>query len=364
MAWQDVNDYSAMLAQLGAPTAADVPPADSVLPLTRRARAEAARRRQAELEAAPVDMAAYQEFAKRQAEMGKSALFNALAAQFAGQRFQPLQAHFLKQAAAAQAPMKLGRGMITPDGKFLDDPFAQREAQVKRLSMQAQLDETAADRMDALEAARKEQARRDAEARDFRREMAANRGAGQQRAPAGYQWSTTPDGQAALTFIPGGPADPANKAMGQPTEDERKAAGWFFQADTARRNMESALRKSPTASMPTVAERGLGMIPGVGEDIANAMRPEARQQFVQAASSFAEATLRAATGAGVNKDEAMQKVRELTPQIGDKPAVVQQKLAAQQMYLDSLRLRANRAMPPGAAPAKGGAEADPLGLRR
>lgn len=117
--------------------------------------------------------------------------------------------------------------------------------------------------------------------------------------------------------------------------------------------------------MPTIGERGITMIPGVGEDLANALRPEDRQKFLQAASSFAEATLRAATGAGVNKEEALQKVRELTPQIGDRPGTIKQKLDAQQMYLDSLRTRAGRAFPqggqsgqPGAAPAD-----DPLGLR-
>lgn len=87
------------------------------------------------------------------------------------------------------------------------------------------------------------------------------------------------------------------------------------------------------------------MIPGIGEDIANKIRNESRQRFLQASSSFAEATLRAATGAGVTMDEAKQKAKELTPQIGDSDEVIKQKIAAQEMYLEALKVRAGRALP-------------------
>jgi len=57
--------------------------------------------------------------------------------------------------------------------------------------------------------------------------------------------------------------------------------------------------------------------------------------------------LRAATGAGVNKDEAKQKIDELTPKYLDKPEVKKQKLDAIPVYIESLKTRAGRAAPEG-----------------
>jgi hypothetical protein len=131
----------------------------------------------------------------------------------------------------------------------------------------------------------------------------------------------------------------------QPTEDERKAAGWYAQADNARRNMANILVRDPTASAPTLKESALSKVPGWGEELANNARPENRQMFVQAASSMSEALLRAATGAGINESEARQKANELVPILGDKPGTIQQKIEAYDVYMASLRARANRALP-------------------
>jgi hypothetical protein len=49
------------------------------------------------------------------------------------------------------------------------------------------------------------------------------------------------------------------------------------------------------------------------------MRGADRQKFMQGSSSLSEALLRAATGAGVNKDEAAQKIQELTPVFWGRP---------------------------------------------
>jgi hypothetical protein len=127
--------------------------------------------------------------------------------------------------------------------------------------------------------------------------------------------------------------------VGNATEDERKAAGWLSQADNAYKNMLSAMYTKE--GKRTGAEE-----PGVGEAIfGNIARGADRQNFVQAASSLSEALLRAATGAGVNADEAKQKLEELTPLLTDGAAVVGQKLAAIPVYLDSLKARAGRAAP-------------------
>lgn len=133
------------------------------------------------------------------------------------------------------------------------------------------------------------------------------------------------------------------KGGGAPTEDERKAAGWLSQARFAFDNMLDVIEKDPEAAEPSVMASAAGKIPGVGQVLQNVMTTETRQQFEQASSSFAEAALRAATGAGVTRDEAIQKIRELTPQIGDRPATRQQKREALEVYLQSLEARAGRA---------------------
>ena len=126
---------------------------------------------------------------------------------------------------------------------------------------------------------------------------------------------------------------------GLPTEDERKAAGWLAQAENAWNNMSNIIKKNPRAIEQGLMER---VVP---EGVANVVRSEDRQMFLQGARSLAEAALRAATGAGVNYEEARQKIEELTPVYGDKPAVIKQKLDSVKVYLDSLKSRAGRALP-------------------
>lgn len=131
------------------------------------------------------------------------------------------------------------------------------------------------------------------------------------------------------------------------TEDQGKATGWLVQAENAYKNMQAAMTASPGAERPGFNDV-LAKSPSL-EPFANMMRGGDRQKFLQASSSFGEAVLRAATGAGVNKDEALQKARELTPQIGDRQEVIDQKMAAFPLYIESLKVRAG----PGARKAAG-----------
>lgn len=149
-------------------------------------------------------------------------------------------------------------------------------------------------------------------------------------APSGYQWA--PDG-ISLMPIPGGPA-----TVDKPTEDQAKARGWLTQAGNAYKNMNEVLGEHPEAAKPELIPELVRKIPGM-ESAAHAITSPERQQFSQAASSFSEAVLRAATGAGITKDEAAQKIAELTPQLGDKPSLVKQKLESQAVYLKSLAAR-------------------------
>jgi hypothetical protein len=151
------------------------------------------------------------------------------------------------------------------------------------------------------------------------------------------------DFDAALKGLPLPSKGGGQTTVGAATEDERKAAGWLAQATNAYTNMLKAMYTKE--GKPTKAEA-----PGIIETMAleplkGIVRSPERQQFVQATSSLSEALLRAATGAGVNKEEAAQKVAELTPVWSDDEATKKQKLDAIPMYLQSLQARAGRAAP-------------------
>lgn len=341
------------------------------------------------------DMTELQAFAKQRGQQGNASMLNALAAQFAGESFQPIQAQYLKKAAAAQEPMKVGSGMLTSDGKYLKDPFAGQEKKAEFLLQQAKayetLAQTAQTAQDKAEATRLQNeamnqfkqimaqaAMMNAQTGQFNAQSSrinanaaminATGGGGGVGVGTAMQIGSGANeepifrmkngqlftyDQAGKPVSYAGPINP-KATSAQPTEDERKAAGWFFQADNARRNMANIVSTTPSAAFPTVAERAAGLVPLVGEDIANTLRPEQRQKFVQASGSMAEALLRAATGAGVNESEAAQKVRELVPQLGDKKGTVDQKTAAYEVYMNSLRSRAGRALPKTPAPSGGG----------
>lgn len=109
----------------------------TALPMTMRARLGKVYEDLDKLDSQEPDMSALQAFARQQGESGQSSMLNALAAQYAGESFQPLQAQFLKRAAAASDPLKVNGGILTPDGQFLRDPFARADSRRTQLERQA-----------------------------------------------------------------------------------------------------------------------------------------------------------------------------------------------------------------------------------
>ncbi len=156
-------------------------------------------------------------------------------------------------------------------------------------------------------------------------------------------------------------------AGGGGSEDQNKAAGWTMQAQNALTTMHDSLARDPEAAKPGFFETAAKKFGQPGEDVAYASMSPQRQRFTTAASSFSEAVLRAATGAGVNYQEAVQKVNELTPRWGESQEAIDDKAGRTDMYLQSLALRAGRALPanqrPGAAGGGAGLGSDPLSLR-
>lgn len=161
--------------------------------------------------------------------------------------------------------------------------------------------------------------------------------------PSGYRWAE--DG--ALAPIPGGPADPtrAGAPIAAGTVEEQKASGLLEQALMATDSMRRALADDKDAAAPSFAARFADSVPfGFGDGIAQSLRTDPQQRYNHGAEQMAEVALRLATGAGVNQDEARQKIRELTPQIGDSEGLKQQKMQAMDTYLRSLGTRAGRAL--------------------
>ena len=70
-----------------------------------------------------IDPTPFIEEQRRQRESGQGAMLNALAAQYAGQDFQPLQGMLLKRAMAARDPVQVGNaGYVNERGQFIKAP--------------------------------------------------------------------------------------------------------------------------------------------------------------------------------------------------------------------------------------------------
>lgn len=208
------------------------------------------------------DMTQYQEYAKRQGESGQAATLNALAAQFAGEGFQPLQSQFLKRAAAAQEPMKVAGGLLTPEGQFLRDPVAAQEKKAEFLLQQAKAYEQMAQTADTARERLAAKRESDALMNQIRlmglqiqgmnaQTARMNAQGAQMKPPANYEWGPMePDGSRTLKPIKGGPAD-------------QKITG-AFNADTAALNSSlDALNRLEASAHEVEKHPGLSRITGV-----------------------------------------------------------------------------------------------------
>lgn len=131
------------------------------------------------------DFSQFQKFAKQRAQQGDAAMLNALAAQFAGDSFAPVQEQYLKKAATARDPMKMGSGVITAEGEYLKDPEAAQNKKAEFLLQQAKAyenmattAETTRERIAADRKAQEFQQMYKMEMLGLRRDMAANNAGG------------------------------------------------------------------------------------------------------------------------------------------------------------------------------------------
>jgi len=120
----------------------DVRPGQSgtMLPLTTQGKADLFTQMGLDAYAAEPDVTGLQQYARQRGQEGERDMLRALAAQYAGERFEPVQAQFLKRAIAAQEPLKVGNaGYITPSGEYVKDPTYAQDRQAEKYLQMGQL---------------------------------------------------------------------------------------------------------------------------------------------------------------------------------------------------------------------------------
>ncbi len=346
-----------------------------------------------ELYNAEPDMSQLQQYARMRSQDGETAMLTALAAQLAGESFQPIQAHYLKRAAAAQDPLKVGGGMLTADGKFIKDPFSSQDKKAEFLLRQAQAygqmattAETAAERaaMRQRQEATENQLRlmglniqqqglaiRAAAAGggDLGGGTATQVGSGPNREPVFRMRDGrlfTYDQQGAATPYTGLVLPKADSSG--PDQDERKAAGYMQRIDQGLRLLNTITQQTPSAAAPGATATAMSRIPVVGNMASNIITPEARQRVEAAQLDMLDAALTLATGAAYTKEQLEGLSKSYFTQIGDDPKTIADKRQRLAQIIETARIRAGRALPGaggggGAAPGAGGNAADPLGMR-
>lgn len=166
--------------------------------------------------------------------------------------------------------------------------------------------------------------------------------------PSGYRKND--DGS--LSFIPGGPADPAtgrNNAV--PSEGERKAGTLLQRLEFSQKQLADVVQESPGAAKPSMLSETVRGIPLIGGDTpANLVTGEARQRVEAAQLDLLDAALTLGTGAAYTKEQLKGYARSYFPQIGDSKETVADKQARLQNVVSAARIAAGRAAELGEEP--------------
>lgn len=334
-----------------------------------------------ELFSAEPDMTQMEEYARRRGGQGDAAMLNALAAQYAGESFQPVQAQFLKKAAAAHEPLKLSGGIMTPEGTFLKDPGAAQDKKAEFLLRQAQAYESLAQSAQTAQEKRAAEQAQNAIMNEIRlmnantaRMAASNANAGA-FAPSGF----TPQGQSIVTnsknglsyivtvnpdgtpsYTPHQGASIPKASYEKMTLEAGDLSGSAFNADRLIKQVEKSpeafgLRGAAVGSLP-------GALQGYGAKAVK-LTPEQMQIRANVLREAAMETNRL-YGAALSMGE-QARASSFIPDAKDPPEMVITKLQAARDWAQSKL----GSMPQGVQSSAGarsplGNDSDPLGLRR
>lgn len=141
-----------------------------------------------------------------------------------------------------------------------------------------------------------------------------------------------------------------------PTEDERKTAGFYQRMMDASRIMdetEDALTPQDIYQIQSLPQEDLiGLV-------SRGRMSEPAKRYIRAMMQFTEARLRADSGAAISAGEYAGDRQVYAKQYGETPKLNADRRQARSVAMDALKTRAGRAMPKEATPQT----ADPLGIR-
>ena len=172
------------------------------------------------------------------------------------------------------------------------------------------------------------------------------------KVPSGYRANV--DGS--LSYIPGGPADPARTGEKAPTEGERKAATLLQRLNGSSAQLDTALKESPSSAKPGVLAAGVNAM-GLGT-AANQITPSARQRVEAAQLDILDAALTLGTGAAYTKEQLEGYRKSYFPQIGDSADTVRDKKDRLDNVISAAKIAAGRAGGQVAQPRQTGATGD------
>lgn len=139
-------------------------------------------------------------------------------------------------------------------------------------------------------------------------------------------------------------------AREQPSEDERKSAGWHGQMSDALGVIDEigpTLSQQEIYQIQTLPQEGLIGLANRGKLSENAKR------YLRAFEQFTEARLRSVSGAAIGANEYAADRRTYAQQYGETPKIAADRMKARNRALESLKTRAGRAMPRDAAKSDG-----------
>jgi hypothetical protein len=151
-----------------------------------------------------------------------------------------------------------------------------------------------------------------------------------------------PPGVDRKTFVKRVSETAADAATGKKTEAQAKASSFAARMQQAEGDVSKFQNEGLSGTQAVTSS-----IPGVG----NYLQTTDHQRFETAKSAFITAMLRQESGAAVNKSEFSRYEKELFPQPGDAPEVVQQKAQLRAAAIEQMKGAAGPGYQPPAAPA-------------
>ncbi|WP_426418200.1 hypothetical protein [Bradyrhizobium genosp. A] len=150
-----------------------------------------------------------------------------------------------------------------------------------------------------------------------------------------------PAGVDRKTFIKRVSETSADAATGKKTESQAKASSFAARMQQAEQDLSKLQNEGLSGTQAITSS-----IPVIG----NYLQSTDHQKFETAKSAFITALLRQESGAAINKSEFSRYEKELFPQPGDAPAVVQQKAQLRAAAIEQMKGAAGPGYQPPAAP--------------